>query len=113
MIDYRGYGKSTGNRTEAVLHEDALLAYDYLTKKYSESTIIIYGRSLSPMTIEIKFSSNFLQQIRSDSSDNYSPSNTLIVPRLQFLCIEIARNREGHNDSIRLKFKPQPRTKKC
>jgi len=46
VIDYRGYGKSTGNRTEAVLHEDALLAYDYLTKKYSESTIIIYGRSL-------------------------------------------------------------------
>lgn len=46
VIDYRGYGKSTGKRTEALLHEDALLAYDYLTKKYSEATIIIYGRSL-------------------------------------------------------------------
>ncbi|MEQ6121287.1 alpha/beta hydrolase [Reichenbachiella sp. MALMAid0571] len=46
VIDYRGYGKSTGNRTETLLHEDALLAYDYLTKQYSESDIIIYGRSL-------------------------------------------------------------------
>ena len=46
VIDYRGYGKSTGNRTEALLHEDALLAYQYLSKQYNESEIVIYGRSL-------------------------------------------------------------------
>ena len=46
LIDYRGYGKSTGMRTEALLHDDALLAYHYLKEQYSESQIIIYGRSL-------------------------------------------------------------------
>ena len=36
----------------------------------------------------------------------------MLVTRVQFLCIEIARNREGHNDTIRKNFKPKPRTKK-
>lgn len=51
-------------------------------------------------------------QVRIDSSDEYSESNSILVTRIQFLCIEIARNREGHNDNIRNNFKPKPRTKK-
>lgn len=54
---------------------------------------------------------SFATLVRLDSSDEYSESNTLLVTRVQFLCIEIARNREGHNESIRHKFKPRPRTK--
>lgn len=38
--------------------------------------------------------------IRMDSSKDYSPENAEVVPRMQFLAIEIARNREGLNNSI-------------
>jgi hypothetical protein len=38
--------------------------------------------------------------IRMDSSQDYNPDNCEIVPRVQFLAIEIARNREGANNSI-------------
>lgn len=46
MIDYRGFGKSTGIRTEATLHQDAQLAYTYLLKQYPENSIIVFGRSI-------------------------------------------------------------------
>lgn len=46
MYDYRGYGKSTGLRSEAALHQDAQLMYDYLKKHISEDSIIVYGYSL-------------------------------------------------------------------
>lgn len=42
--------------------------------------------------------------IRADSSKEFSPENSVFVVRVQFLAIEIARNREGCNDSIRKKF---------
>ncbi|VDL61708.1 unnamed protein product [Hymenolepis diminuta] len=43
--------------------------------------------------------------LRLDSSQEYSESNTCIVPRVQFLAIEIARNRRGINNRIH-KMKP-------
>ena len=46
LMDYRGYGKSKGIRTEQALHQDAELAYNYLVEKYNNQHIIIYGRSL-------------------------------------------------------------------
>lgn len=46
VMDYRGYGKSKGKRTEQILHADATLAYQYLETKYEPENIIIYGRSL-------------------------------------------------------------------
>lgn len=46
MIDYRGYGKSTGKRTEEIMYSDAQLSYDYLLKMYKETEIVVYGRSL-------------------------------------------------------------------
>nr|CAG4646683.1 EOG090X0HAI [Macrothrix elegans] len=45
--------------------------------------------------------------IRTDASKEYSEANSFIVPRVQFLAIELARNREGFNDSIRVNFKPK------
>uniref|UniRef100_A0A2P2I470 Protein PBDC1-like n=1 Tax=Hirondellea gigas TaxID=1518452 RepID=A0A2P2I470_9CRUS len=51
--------------------------------------------------------------VRMDTSDDYSQSNSIIVTRVQFLCIEIARNREGHNNSVRVNFKPKPHTNKA
>lgn len=44
--DYRGFGKSKGKRTEALLHADSLQIYDWLKLRYPEKDIIIYGRSL-------------------------------------------------------------------
>jgi fermentation-respiration switch protein FrsA (DUF1100 family) len=46
MMDYRGFGKSRGNRTEAILYSDAQYIYKWLTEQYKEEQIIIYGRSL-------------------------------------------------------------------
>jgi pimeloyl-ACP methyl ester carboxylesterase len=46
MIDFRGFGKSDGEPTEANLKEDGQLAYDWLKNNYPELPITIYGRSL-------------------------------------------------------------------
>ena len=47
MIDYRGFGKSTGKRHEDRMYEDSQVVYNQmLTKGYDEKNIVIYGRSL-------------------------------------------------------------------
>jgi len=46
VMDYRGYGKSTGERSEENLYNDALFCYNYLTDQLNHHNIIIYGRSL-------------------------------------------------------------------
>jgi uncharacterized protein len=46
LVDYRGFGKSTGKRTEEKLHSDMQFVYDNLAKKYAEDHLIVYGRSL-------------------------------------------------------------------
>lgn len=46
VMDYRGYGKSTGERSEPVFYSDGQLFYNYLLQRYSEEDIIVYGRSL-------------------------------------------------------------------
>ncbi|MCB0839739.1 MAG: alpha/beta fold hydrolase [Bacteroidetes bacterium] len=46
MIDYRGFGKSRGKRTEKGLHHDAQFGYDWLKERYGENHIIVYGRSM-------------------------------------------------------------------
>ncbi|MEM6358512.1 MAG: alpha/beta hydrolase [Bacteroidota bacterium] len=46
MLDYRCYGKSTGEISEAALYSDAELFYEEAKKLFPESSIIVYGRSL-------------------------------------------------------------------
>jgi fermentation-respiration switch protein FrsA (DUF1100 family) len=46
IMDYRSYGKSTGDVSEQKLFDDATLFYKYALKSYSEDNIIVYGRSL-------------------------------------------------------------------
>lgn len=46
VMDYRTYGKSTGELSEKALYSDAQLFYDYLRKKYPDNKIVVYGRSL-------------------------------------------------------------------
>jgi fermentation-respiration switch protein FrsA (DUF1100 family) len=46
MIDYRGYGKSTGRPSENGLYADAQAAYDYLLKTIRPQDIVVHGESL-------------------------------------------------------------------
>lgn len=47
MLDYRGYGKSTGRiESEAQLHADVLAAWEQLAPQYRGKRVVIYGRSL-------------------------------------------------------------------
>ena len=45
VMDYRTYGKSTGELSEQNLYGDAQLFYDYASKLF-EDEVILYGRSL-------------------------------------------------------------------
>lgn len=46
MIDYPGFGKSTGELTESILYDYAMQVYNLAGKTYPASQIILYGRSL-------------------------------------------------------------------
>jgi pimeloyl-ACP methyl ester carboxylesterase len=46
IMDYREYGKSTGTLSEKALFHDAQWIYQEICKQFSESAIIIYGRSI-------------------------------------------------------------------
>jgi fermentation-respiration switch protein FrsA (DUF1100 family) len=48
IIDYRGYGKSSGTIAEEGFYKDAEAAYYYLInkKRFTPQTIIVYGRSV-------------------------------------------------------------------
>lgn len=62
LVDYRGFGKSTGVRTEKLMLSDMQFVYDTLAIQYSESHLIVYGRSLG---------SGFAAKIASENSPRY------------------------------------------
>ena len=45
MEDYPGFGKSVGERTERILYQQAEQVYKMANAKYSQDSIIIYGKS--------------------------------------------------------------------
>jgi pimeloyl-ACP methyl ester carboxylesterase len=60
MMDYRGFGKSTGHiESEAQLHADVRAVWDRVAPRYAGKRIVIYGRSLgtglaAPLAAEIQ-----------------------------------------------------------
>jgi pimeloyl-ACP methyl ester carboxylesterase len=62
MVDYRGFGKSTGKRSETDMLSDMQFVYDTLKKKYKEDHLILYGRSIG---------SGFATRIASDNRPRY------------------------------------------
>lgn len=46
MVDYRGFGKSTGKRSQKAIKRDLQLVYNEIKKLTTEEHIILYGRSL-------------------------------------------------------------------
>ena len=62
LVDYRGFGKSTGKRNEHDMLTDMQFVYDTLAVQYTEHHIIVYGRSLG---------SGFAAKIASDNKPRY------------------------------------------
>ncbi|MEO6290787.1 MAG: alpha/beta fold hydrolase [Ginsengibacter sp.] len=62
LVDFRGFGKSTGMRGEEVMYKDMQFVYDDLKARYNENHIIVYGRSLG---------SGFAAKLASDNSPRY------------------------------------------
>jgi pimeloyl-ACP methyl ester carboxylesterase len=62
LVDYRGFGKSTGKRSEKDMFNDMQFVYDTLAKTYPQHHLIIYGRSLG---------SGFATKLAADNSPRY------------------------------------------
>jgi uncharacterized protein len=62
LVDYRGFGKSTGKRSESEMLNDMQVVYTSLTRDYSENHLIVYGRSLG---------SGFAAKVASDNNPRY------------------------------------------
>src|SRR5690349_18810954 len=62
LIDYRGFGKSTGKRTEKKMLSDVQYVYDVLKGKYPEDHLIVYGRSMG---------SGFASKLASENNPRY------------------------------------------
>lgn len=62
LVDYRGFGKSTGKRSEKDMLSDMQYVYLTLAEEYTQQHIIVYGRSLG---------SGFATKIASDNKPRY------------------------------------------
>ena len=62
LLDYRGFGKSTGKRSEKEMLDDMQFIYEELSKQYGEHHIIVYGRSMG---------SGFAAKIASENKPRY------------------------------------------
>jgi pimeloyl-ACP methyl ester carboxylesterase len=62
LLDYRGFGKSTGKRSEKEMLNDMQFVYEKLMEQYIEDHLIIYGRSLG---------SGFATKLASDNNPRY------------------------------------------
>ncbi|MCD8529233.1 MAG: alpha/beta hydrolase [Chitinophagales bacterium] len=67
LIDYRGFGKSTGKRTERNIEADCQIAYKYLKRFYAENQIIIYGCSIGSGFAAHLAASNYPKKLILDS----------------------------------------------
>lgn len=62
LVDYRGFGKSTGKRSEREMLDDMQFIYNRLKEEYPENHLIVYGRSLG---------SGFATKLASDNNPRY------------------------------------------
>ena len=62
LVDYRGFGKSTGKRGEKAMLRDMQFVYDSLAVTMPENQIIVYGRSMG---------SGFACKLASDNRPRY------------------------------------------
>lgn len=62
LVDYRGFGKSTGHRSEREMLSDMQFVYQSLTSTLPEQHMIVYGRSIG---------SGFAAKVASDNKPRY------------------------------------------
>ena len=62
LVDYRGFGKSTGKRSEHDMLNDMQFVYNALASQYTEQHMIVYGRSLG---------SGFAAKVASENKPRY------------------------------------------
>jgi pimeloyl-ACP methyl ester carboxylesterase len=62
LVDYRGFGKSTGKRSEKELMADMQFVYEKLLSQYPETHLLVYGRSLG---------SGFASKLASENKPRY------------------------------------------
>jgi pimeloyl-ACP methyl ester carboxylesterase len=76
MVDYRGFGKSTGKRSERDIKNDLQFVYDTLAVQYHEHHILVYGRSIG---------SGFAAKLAADNKPRY-----LIIDSPYYSFIKVA-----------------------
>lgn len=62
LVDYRGFGKSTGKRNEKDMLNDMQFVYNKLIETYPQNHLIVYGRSLG---------SGFAAKLAADNTPRY------------------------------------------
>ena len=62
LVDYRGFGKSTGKRSETAMLNDMQFVYNELKRQYPEEHLIVYGRSMG---------SGFATKLAADNHPRY------------------------------------------
>jgi uncharacterized protein len=62
LVDYRGFGKSTGKRSEKDMLNDMQFVYNTLAVTYPQNHLIVYGRSLG---------SGFAAKLAADNTPRY------------------------------------------
>ncbi len=62
LVDYRGFGKSIGKRSETAMTRDMQFVYDELCIQFPEDHIIVYGRSMG---------SGFASKLAADNYPRY------------------------------------------
>lgn len=46
MMDYPGFGKTTGTRSEQTMYDDAAILYQLARSRFAKDSILIYGKSI-------------------------------------------------------------------
>jgi pimeloyl-ACP methyl ester carboxylesterase len=62
LVDYRGFGKSIGKRSETAMLRDMQFVYDQLCLQFPEDHILVYGRSMG---------SGFASKLAADNRPRY------------------------------------------
>jgi pimeloyl-ACP methyl ester carboxylesterase len=75
MLDYRGYGKSTGRiESEAQLHEDVWAVWQSVAERYRDRHVVIYGRSLGTALAAV-----LAERVRPDLTLLVSPYASMVA----------------------------------
>jgi pimeloyl-ACP methyl ester carboxylesterase len=80
MIDYRGFGKSSGRiENEAQMHADVRRAFDLVAPQYAGKKIVLYGRSLGT-----GLASKLSTEVNADLTVLVSPYSSILDLGKQF-----------------------------